>query len=440
MKTTTRNVLSIFALFFTMALPSNAQLIVQSDGHILTNKLSGTAYSPITIGGGGDSNYQMYINPVGSRRNLYINCVGNRNGLTIGGNYGSGSSNAAISIGSSGLLDSTSTVYALHSYAGVTNQGTSIGLAGVYLNVTGYQANKAAGIFGSSSVSGGIFHSGIYAGYFNGDVRVTGTLYGTLLTPSSISNPYNLEEGTTMTVVNTDATDDSRSSDESISSKLRHVQLLQLISHKEHTSTEWTNKSSIKYPTSADEPALTPEELEKLVKDNEGAPLIQTEMASTRYALAADQLRDVFPELVYEDKDGNISINYMEMIPLLVGVVNELRSEIEVLKGNNSETKSRSDNAASISTADNVTLYLGQNNPNPFSEQTSIEVRIPNDVKTAFLCIYDMNGKQIDKIVIDERGTTRISILGTNLIEGMYLYSLITDGKVAGTKKMILTK
>jgi hypothetical protein len=51
-----------------------------------------------------------------------------------------------------------------------------------------------------------------------------------------------------------------------------------------------------------------------------------------------------------------------------------------------------------------------------------------------------MNGKQIDKIVIDERGTTRISILDTSLTEGMYLYSLIADGKVAGTRKMILTK
>lgn len=439
MKTTTQNVLTICVLFFTMALPSNAQLIVQSNGHILTNKLSGTAYSPITIGGGGDNNYQMYIKPVGSRRNLYINCVGNRNGLTVGGNYGSGSSNAAISISSSGVLDSTSTVYALYSYTGVTNHGTSIGLASKYLNVTGYTANKAAAIFGSSSVNGDISHSGIYAGYFNGDVRVTGTLYGTLLTPSASNSNGNYREGTTVSVVNTDVTDESKSLDESISDKLRHVQLLQLISHKERTSTEWTNKSSIKYPASADEPALTPEELEKLVKDNEGAPLIQTEMASTRYELAVDQLRDVFPELVYEDKDGNISINYMEMIPLLVGVVNELRSEIEVLKGNTSETKSRSD-AASITTTDDVTLYLGQNNPNPFSEQTSIEVRIPKDVKTAFLCIYDMNGKQIDKIVIDERGTTRVSILGTSLTEGMYLYSLIADGKVAGTKKMILTK
>ena len=152
-----------------------------------------------------------------------------------------------------------------------------------------------------------------------------------------------------------------------------------------------------------------------------------------------EQLEQLFPDLVYELEDGTKAVNYMEMIPLLVGVVNELRTEINVLKGNNSETKSRSD-AASITTTDDVTLYLGQNNPNPFSEQTSIEVRIPNDVKTASLCIYDMNGKQIDKIVIDERGTTRISILGTSLTEGMYLYSLIADGKVAGTKKMILTK
>lgn len=439
MKTTSKTLLSLVAFLFTMALPSNAQLKVQSNGRIMTNYSTGTALSPLSIGGVGNQGYQVYIDPTGNRSGLFVNCKNYKSGISIDGCYGPGWSNAAINVSPSGVSGPSSTVYSLHAYSGVTDYGTSIGLAGAYLDVTGNIANKAAGIYGSSSAIETFSYSGIYAGYFNGDVRVTGTLYGTLLTPSSISNPDNLEEGTTMTVVNTDATDDSKSSDESISSKLRHVQLLQLISHKERISTEWTNKSSIKYPASADEPALTPEELEKLVKDNEGAPLIQTEMASTRYELAVDQLRDVFPELVYEDKDGNISINYMEMIPLLVGVVNELRSEIEVLKGNTSETKSRSD-AASITTTDDVTLYLGQNNPNPFSEQTSIEVRIPNDVKTAFLCIYDMNGKQIDKIVINERGTTRISILGTSLTEGMYLYSLIADGKVAGTKKMILTK
>ena len=39
---------------------------------------------------------------------------------------------------------------------------------------------------------------------------------------------------------------------------------------------------------------------------------IQTKLPSISYGLAADQLKEVFPELVYEDKDGNYSINYEE--------------------------------------------------------------------------------------------------------------------------------
>ena len=51
-----------------------------------------------------------------------------------------------------------------------------------------------------------------------------------------------------------------------------------------------------------------------------------------------------------------------------------------------------------------------------------------------------MSGKQIDKIQVPKRGASQISVSGTGLTEGMYLYSLIADGKVVETRKMILTK
>ena len=435
MKTTTQNVLTICVLFFTMALPSNAQLKVQSNGYVMINNTTGTAVSPLSIGGTGNSSYYVSINNTGDYKGIYLKCNNYNNGIAVVGNLGKNRAEAGIRVVPTGVYSPSR--YSIHSFTGPTYYGKTIGVAGVHQSNSNYTSNKVAGIYGSSSADEQFDFSGVYAGYFNGDARVTGTLYGTLLTPSASNSNGNYGEGTTVSVVNTDATDESKSSDENISDKLRHVQLLQLISHKERTSTTWTNKSSIHFPEDEDDTELTSEEFEKFLEENKGNPIVQTEMASTRYELAVDQLRDVFPELVYEDKDGNISINYMEMIPLLVQALKEQQTRIDILEG---KTVNRRAEAASITTTDDVTLYLGQNNPNPFSEQTSIEVRIPNDVKTAFLCIYDMNGKQIDKIVIDERGTTRISILGTNLIEGMYLYSLITDGKVAGTKKMILTK
>ena len=83
---------------------------------------------------------------------------------------------------------------------------------------------------------------------------------------------------------------------------------------------------------------------------------------------------------------------------------------------------------------------MKQNNPNPFTENTVIEYSLPETVETANLYIYDMNGKQIEQIVLTERGDASVTVNGGQLAAGMYLYSLIADGKVIDTKRMILTK
>lgn len=49
-------------------------------------------------------------------------------------------------------------------------------------------------------------------------------------------------------------------------------------------------------------------------------------------------------------------------------------------------------------------------------------------------------GKQIEKIRINERGLGSVTIQGSGLSAGMYLYSLIADGEEVATKRMILTK
>ena len=51
-----------------------------------------------------------------------------------------------------------------------------------------------------------------------------------------------------------------------------------------------------------------------------------------------------------------------------------------------------------------------------------------------------MQGEQIQKLVINERGNTSANIEGHSLEAGMYLYTLIADGKEVDTHKMILTK
>ena len=231
------------------------------------------------------------------------------------------------------------------------------------------------------------------------------------------------------------------SDEESVSDKLQQVQLLQLSRAPEankFTPEEiQAQKENIRKAMQANDEEGKSVSLDD-IKISDEKP--QTQLAGTKYGLAADQLKAVYPELVYEDEYGNVSINYIEMVPLLVQAVNELKSELAQVKGEKeAAAKSRSD-ATAINTADESILSLSQNTPNPFSVSTSIEVSVPESVKSASIFIYDMSGKQVKKLDVADRGTSRITVLGAGLNEGMYIYTLVADGKVAGTKKMILTK
>lgn len=84
--------------------------------------------------------------------------------------------------------------------------------------------------------------------------------------------------------------------------------------------------------------------------------------------------------------------------------------------------------------------FLNQNTPNPFSQNTIIEYYIPDNAEIANIYVYNMNGAQIMSFMIPEKGQGSITIKGAELTAGMYLYSLIIDGKEVDTKRMILTK
>ena len=146
------------------------------------------------------------------------------------------------------------------------------------------------------------------------------------------------------------------------------------------------------------------------------------------FGFIAQELREIYPNLVSEDSDGFLSVNYVGLIPVLVDAIKELNTKIEKLEGKNRDVTSSLD--ASV-------LY--QNNPNPFTEITEIKYYVPDNVMSAAIIIYDMVGSQIMKIDNLGRGYTSITVHGSQLKAGMYLYSLLVDGKEIDTKRMILT-
>ena len=113
----------------------------------------------------------------------------------------------------------------------------------------------------------------------------------------------------------------------------------------------------------------------------------------------------------------------------------ELSVEVESLKGaTQNRVMSREHEI------DNCKAILYQNNPNPFTTDTQIGYNLPESTTSASLYVYNMNGAQIADYPITTFGTGSVIIKAGVMDAGMYLYTLIADGQVVDTKRMILTK
>ena len=272
------------------------------------------------------------------------------------------------------------------------------------------------GTLGSTAMGAGIYGSaydeyvsllGRYAGYFNGGTKVDGYL---TVTEGIYSPAYTITRSTSN---ETGASAIEIGNDESQLERLSSVGIL----------TVSNNGSSGK---------------QSLVQDD--IMTVQS-LSKTHYAIDAGALEDAFPDLVYEMEDGSKVINYTELIPVLVQCINELGQEVRALKGENAML-SRGQNAATGigEVEDTDIISLSQNDPNPWSTQTAIRMNIPERVRDAAVFIYDMSGKQLAEHRISGRGDTSLTLSADSLVPGMYIYTLIADGKVISTKRMILTK
>ena len=167
----------------------------------------------------------------------------------------------------------------------------------------------------------------------------------------------------------------------------------------------------------------------------------------------AQDIQQIYPELVDKDSEtGLLKIKTLEFIPILVTAIKDQQVQIDTLTKQIEEltalvTKSNSGpkkvgSSSSTTEETDVLTYpvLDQNIPNPFNTATTIGFYLPTTIAAASIYVYDMNGGQLKSISIPERGKGTVTIQGSELTAGMYLYALIADGKVIDTKRMILTK
>jgi hypothetical protein len=154
--------------------------------------------------------------------------------------------------------------------------------------------------------------------------------------------------------------------------------------------------------------------------------------------LIAQDVEKVVPEVVATNDKGMKGIAYSNLVGLLVEAIKEQNKTIEDLK---QQMQSCCQSSQTSENIPNTTASgLSQNIPNPFSENTEITYSLASGVQKGTMYVFDMQGTLLKTFDGLKAGTGKIQINGGDLKPGMYLYSLITDGKEVDTKRMILTR
>jgi len=118
--------------------------------------------------------------------------------------------------------------------------------------------------------------------------------------------------------------------------------------------------------------------------------------------------------------------------------VNELEKILTQLIGKDGEHERQTTNR--ITTTNPASL--SQNRPNPIYNSTDIEYHLPNEVSTAQIVIQDMNGNKITEFNLQGTGTGKITFSPKQIgiTSSTYVYSLLIDGVIIESKKMIFIK
>ncbi len=285
--------------------------------------------------------------------------------------------------------------------AGNATSGYNYGVLGI---LSGTQNGGA--VVGLISDQMGVYVNGRYAGYFNGDTKVNGTLYATSVVNTS---DIRLKEN----IVSLSEKEDGGTTLD----KIRRMNVI-----------EYNFKPQTEIPE-AERDTISPEKIrtnDEISKDR-------------HYGLSAQELQTLYPYLVKEGQDGYLTVNYIELVPILIRSIQELKRELDEVKGVNGEAKMTRGATSAVSGASTSYNVLYQNTPNPFKEQTTIRFSLADDARDAAICIFDMTGKMLKKLPVSS-GETSVRVNGWELGEGMFLYTLMVNGCEIDTKRMIITK
>jgi len=194
--------------------------------------------------------------------------------------------------------------------------------------------------------------------------------------------------------------------------------------------------------------------------------------------LLAQDLEMVYPELVQEvsaDRNHNESegegehtphtasdrdefkfkaVNYNGLVPVLIAGMQEQQRDIEAKDKQinaleerisrlerlvNSLVDNRTGNAIEKVIEKNTTdnKVLG-NRPNPFQNATTVDFELALTVRQATLQVFNGAGQQVKQMALEARGKSSVEVALLGLPAGVYVCTIVADGKALTSLKMTL--
>lgn len=255
--------------------------------------------STLSINSTGTSGYALYVAPISTNYGgIFYNCS-----TTAGSSFGIStcvnniSSNvikrALYATVVNNTVEGSGQAIAIHGIAGNSSNGYNLGILG---QLNGDKNGSAVyGQIGTSFVA----PDGLYAGYFYGKVKVNGTLWvnSTQITSS----------------------DDRLKQDVSSIESVDGLYKLKPKKYKYKSINEQVKAITGKLSENAIDTAAN-----KDIVDPD--PDIAQK---THFGFLAQDLQEVYPELVYQSADGTLGIDYQGLIPVIIGQMQQMKKSID---------------------------------------------------------------------------------------------------------------
>ena len=165
--------------------------------------------------------------------------------------------------------------------------------------------------------------------------------------------------------------------------------------------------------------------------------------AERHIGLLANELKAAFPNLglVKELNEGKVGINYVEIVPVLISCIQELKNQLDMRTGKMVEIvmsrglEPTTVNAARAAFGSNLLPIA----PTSVSQPAEVRYLLDVDASNAYLSVVDMGGRVVTKVPVSPSATSAMIDSGT-LGEGIFLCTLYVDGQNIGTKRLVKTK